>query len=201
MAKSKPKNAGITLVGRPIRRGLRKLPVAKQQGKKSKPKRGKRIEVNIGDLVQFKSPVQHMSGIIGTVEHILSKNQVLVRGIAPADEEYKPHLWVCETRRYKTGNHYLDEWTFQLTKVLNRARPLPPKPVVPKRVVSLDTEEDVVAALTGAHEVGKGDVVVVDMGSLDNPDHSLINQDDIPPQPVRLSLLESAKDHEESVSE
>jgi hypothetical protein len=116
----------------------------------------KRHAVSVGDIVRIQSAMIYSIGVIGEVTHVLSKDQVVVKGMAMGDQDWEGLSWVIYTYKpsglTKGGSPKEDYWP-HITKVMFRSAPKPPKPqkkVLPPRVIET-TDELIEHLASGNH--------------------------------------------------
>lgn len=133
---------------------------------KTKKKHVKRHKVAKGDIVQYYSSIGNVTGTMGEVLGHLSKNEVLVRGIA-GDSDYGTHTFVIDPREYDVNNWagkgQNPYYKYFIVRVVHRVNAKPKKNKSPKArtVHLLETHEQLAAALTGAVDVNPRDHVVL----------------------------------------
>lgn len=124
------------------------MPVATAPTKK-KTKKTKRHRVDVGDMVMFYTPNTHMYGTLGRITNVLDDKHVVVKCLAPNDEDYGNQLVVLRTSepQGQTPNGE-DKWRYScyITKVVVRVAAAPPpkskkpKQVLPAKVIETQQE-------------------------------------------------------------
>lgn len=132
-----------------------------------RPQAKARHIVAAGDLVQFHTANDHVSGTTGRVIGYLSKNEVLIETLGGRDRDYPPMKMVVDPREYDVdnwnGNSKVNPYYIpHIQRVLHRATPLPAKKdekALPK-VKVVKTHEELAALLSGEVEVDASRVAV-----------------------------------------
>lgn len=125
---------------------------SRSSSQKKQPKGEKRYRVNVGDIVRFYSPYNHMFGTLGEVTHVLNAKRVAVKCIATGDPDYEGLLDAVLRTKKPSGKtpdgtdkyHY----SFYITGIAFRPTPKPPKaPKTPAQVKVIRSPDELIEHL------------------------------------------------------
>lgn len=124
---------------------------------------GKKFTVEAGDIVQFHTASNHMTGGLGKVVGYLDKNTILIETFGGNDTDFPPmHISIRNQKANPNyqGRDFNAHYQNHITKVLHRVNPKPKKKRKPVQFYEV-TPQVLPAVLSGEHKVPAGHKVVL----------------------------------------